>query len=311
MSIIFFGSPAFSVPALEAILSSGETVSAVVTQKDKRRGRGGKLMPSAVKARALELGITNIFEPTSMCDENLIADLSALKPEFLIVVAYGKLLPKELLAIASLAPINLHTSFLPLYRGASPIVWAILNGDKEAGISTMLMSDKLDGGDILLQEGLTINYVDTAGSLSERLSFRGGPLLVKTIKLLREGTLTPMPQQGKSTYAPILKKDDGIIDWSKEPKEIFNFVRAMQPWPGAFCFVGGKRLKILKVRPVMDLPPDNPKAGEVISISNESFFIAASGGMIEVLVVQPEGKKAMPSNAYLQGRAFKVGQVLA
>lgn len=307
MSIVFFGTPLFSVPSLKALVESGEKVEAVVTQKDKRRGRGRVhvLLPPPVKEFAISRGI-GVIQPSSVKDEGFIRELSDLRPEFIVVVAYGKILPGAVLEIPPRGAINLHASLLPKYRGASPIARAIINGDSETGVTTMFMSKGLDEGDILLQEPVKIRNDDTTETLSERLSEAGALLLVKTLKGLRQGTLTPRPQTGNPSYAPPFKKHDGRVDWSKTAEEIYNFVRGMYPWPGAYCYMDGERVKLLRIKPLKGEGP----AGAVIKITDDSFLIGAGKGLVQVIQLQPEGKRLMTTKAFLQGRKIRQGTVI-
>jgi methionyl-tRNA formyltransferase len=302
MSLVFFGTPWFAVPPLDALLRAGEEITAVVTRRDKRRGRSSTLLPSPVKELALSKGL-RVIQPASMKDEGFIRELASLRPEFLVVVAYGRVLPQRVLDVPSIAPVNLHASLLPGYRGASPIAWAILNGEAETGLCTMLMTAGLDEGDILLEEAHPILEEDTAESLGIRLSEAGGPLLAMTLKGMREGTITPRPQTGEATYAPPLNKGDGRVDWSRTAVELFNFVRGMYPWPGAFCFLDGLRIKLVKVSP----ENGEGKQGAVESVSSDSFAVGTGGGFLRVFELQPEGKKTMSARAFLQGRKIKKG----
>jgi methionyl-tRNA formyltransferase len=302
MSIVFFGTPRFSIPSLDALLEAGEYVTAVVTGPDKRRGRGPARLPSPVKEHALKRGL-QVLQPTGMKEEGFIDKLKALKPEFLLVVAFGRILPQELLDLPSLAPVNLHASLLPLYRGAAPMAWAIINGERETGLTTMLMSAGLDEGDILLTAPHRIMDDDTAESLGERLSAAGGPLLVRTLRGLREGTVRPRPQEGEPSYAPPLRKEDGRVDWSGTAIEIYNFTRGVHPWPGAFCNIGGRRTRLLRVRPL----EGQGEAGVIKALSYEFFTVGTGKGLISVLELQPEGRRAMSARAFLQGRGLRAG----
>jgi methionyl-tRNA formyltransferase len=306
MSIVFFGTPRFAVPSLEALLEVGEDVAAVVTRVDRRRGRGGAPKPSPVKETALKRGI-RVLQPVSMKDERFISELRALRPDFIVVVAYGKILSKEVLDVPSIAPVNLHASLLPGYRGSSPIAWAVINGEEETGITTMLITEGLDEGDVLLREKFKIMEDDTAETLSLRLAEAGGPLLVRTLRGIRDGSVRPVPQAGEATYVPMLKKGDGKIDWSRTAREIYNFVRGMYPWPGAFCFIEGRRTKLLRVRPL----EGEGKPGMVLEVANDAFTVGAGGGLIEVFELQSEGKRPMRAGQWLRGRKITEGTFIA
>lgn len=305
MSVVFFGSPLFALPSLKSLLEAGEKIEAVVTQTDKPAGRSLTPAPPPVKEFALERGL-RVIQPASMKDEAFLSELESIKPEVIVVVAYGRILTQRVLDAPSVAPVNLHASLLPKYRGAAPIAWAVINGERETGLTTMMISLGLDEGDMLLQERHEIREDDTAESLALRLSKAGGPLLVKTLNGLRDGSVKPLPQEGEATYAPILKKDDGRMDWSKPAPELYNFVRGMHPWPGAYTYVDGTRVKLLRVRA-------NPGLGEpgvVKSVMRDSFTVGAGDGAIEILELQPEGKRPMYARSFLSGRRLKEGMRL-
>lgn len=305
MSIVFFGTPRFAVPSFNSLIEAGEEVAAVVTRVDRRRGRRGRPEPSPVKETALKQGI-RVLQPASMKDERFISELRSLRPEFIVVVAYGKILSKEVLDIPSIAPINLHASLLPRYRGSSPIAWAVINGEEETGLTTMLVTEGLDEGDVLLREKFKIREDDTAETLGLRLAEAGGPLLLRTLRGMRDGSVRPVPQAGEATYVPMLKKEDGKIDWSRSARGIYNFVRGMHPWPGAFCFVEGRRTKLLRVRPL----EGQGKPGEVVEVTNDAFTVGAGGGLIEVLELQSEGKRPMRAGQWLRGRKITEGTLV-
>lgn len=305
MSVVFFGSPRFAVPSLQSLLGAGEKIEAVVTQTDKPVGRSRMPQAPPVKEFALERGL-KVLQPSSMKDEGFLGELEAIRPEFIVVVAYGRILTPRILDAPSIAPVNLHASLLPRYRGASPIAWAVINGEKETGLTTMMITEGLDEGDILLQERLEIREDDTAESLAARLSEAGGPLLVETLRGLRDGSITPRPQEGEATYAPLLRKDDGRVDWSRPARELYNFVRGMHPWPGAFTFIDGSRVKLLKVRAVEGAG----EPGRVMAVKDGSFEVGAGDGRLEVLELQPEGKRPMTARAFLQGRKLGGGTYL-
>lgn len=305
MSLVFFGTPRFSVPSLVSLVEAGEDVRAVVTRPDRRRGRGGSPEPSAVKQAALERGI-RVLEPAGMKDENFLRILESLGPEFLVVVAFGRILPPEVLGIPSKGTVNLHASLLPKYRGASPIAWAILNGERETGLCTMMMNEGLDEGDVLLVERFGIEEDDTTESLSRRLSLAGGPLILRTLEGLRKGDLRGVPQKGEPSYAPLLKKEDGRIDWSRPAPEIYNFVRGMRPWPGAFSFINGERARLLRVRPI----DGEGRPGVVRDVLRDSFTVGAGEGLVEVLEIQPQGRRPMGAGEYLRGRRLREGAPL-
>ena len=301
MRIVFFGTPLFAVPSLKAILESPEEIVAVVTQPDKRKGRDRVPSPPPVKELALSKGI-RILQPGSMKDREFQGDLSQLKPDLIVVVAYGKILPQGILRLPPRGCINVHASLLPSYRGAAPIQWAIINGEKKTGITTMLMDEGLDTGDILLQEETEISDSDNAGSLGKRLAGIGGALLVRTIERLKEGSITATPQTGAPSYAPPLKKEDGRIDWSDTAVRIFNFVRGMYPWPCAYCYLNGERIKITQVKAL----EGEGVAGRVEK-ADEELLVGTGRGLISMIEIQPEGKRPMAGREFLRGRRLKKG----
>lgn len=302
MSIIFLGTPEFAVPSMRALLNSGEDIRLVVTQTDKRKGRGHILSPPPVKIAALKAGL-EVVQPVTLKD-NLFTDrLTSIRPEFIAVVAYGRILTKTILEIPERGCINVHASLLPRYRGAAPIQWAIINGEKKTGVTTMIVTEKLDTGPILLQKEEDIRDDDTAESLGRRLSELGASLLIKTLKGMRDGSVMPVEQAGITNYVPVIKKRDGLIDWEKSAPEISNLVRGMRPWPGAYCHINDESVRILKARRV-----DGDSApGVIASISNNELIIGTGHGLLSVLELQPSGKKPMPVSAFLQGRKLREG----
>jgi len=305
MRIVFFGTPEFAIPSLKMLLQSGEDVIAVVTQIDKRKGRGRIPSPPPVKEFAMKEGI-KIYQPINIQDLLFFKELSDLKPDIIVVVAYGRILPLQVLNQPSHGCINVHASLLPKYRGAAPIQWAIIKGEKKTGITTMLMDEGLDTGGILLQEETEIIDEDTAETLSKRLSEMGASLLIKTVEGIKKGSLNPIPQRGTPSYAPPLKKEDGRVDWFKTAQEIFNFVRGTYPWPCAYCYLNRERIKITRVKVLegSGMPRRVEKAGE------GQLIIGTGNGLISIIELQPEGKRQMPVTAFLQGRSIREGAFL-
>ncbi|GAB4405979.1 MAG: methionyl-tRNA formyltransferase [Thermodesulfovibrionales bacterium] len=301
MSIVFFGTPEFAVPSLMALIGAGEDIALVVTQTDKLKGRGHKPTQPPVKKAALEAGL-RVIQPATLKDRTLLREIASTEPEFIVVVAYGKILPGSILQIPLYGCINLHASLLPKYRGAAPIAWAIINGERQTGVTTMLMDEGLDTGPILLQRGIEISDDDTAGSLSLKLAELGASLLIETLKGMRDGTVKPILQKGEASYAPPLKKEDGLIDWSKSAIEIFNFVRGMQPWPGAYCYIGDERVKILKTKPIKT----DGKPGMIVK-GRDELIIGTGYGLLSIVELQPSGKNPMPASAFLLGRKLTEG----
>lgn len=302
MRIVFFGTPTFAVPSLKALLQSGEEVVTVVTQADKKRGRDRIPSPPPVKEFALHSGI-KVLQPTNIKDLAFLNELSVMEPEIIVVVAYGKILPLPILKLPHLGCVNVHASLLPKYRGAAPIQWALINGEKKTGVTTMLMDEGLDTGNILLQVEAEITDEDNTETLSKRLSEMGASLLMKTIKGFKDGFLKPIPQGGTPSYAPPLKKEDGRLDWSKSAIEIFNFVRGMYPWPCAYCYFSRERIKITRVKVLegSGLP------GRVGKVSKGELIVGTGKGLLSIIELQPEGKKPMSVTAFLQGRRLLGG----
>jgi methionyl-tRNA formyltransferase len=302
MRIVFFGTPNFAVPSLKALLQSGEEIITVITQADKKRGRDRIPSPPPVKEFAMHHGI-KLLQPANIKGPVFLNELSAMKPEIIVVVAYGKILSLPILKLPPYGGVNVHASLLPKYRGAAPIQWALINGEKKTGVTTMLMDEGLDTGGILLQEVMWIADEDNTETLSERLSDMGASLLLKTIQGLKDGSLQPIPQSGTPGYAPPLKKEDGRIDWSKDAAEIFNFVRGMYPWPCAYCYLRQERIKITRVKIIggSGIP------ARVEKMSKEELIVGTGEGLISIIELQPEGKRPMAAAAFLQGRRIQEG----
>jgi methionyl-tRNA formyltransferase len=302
MRIVFFGTPAFAVPFLRVLLDSGEEIAAVITQGDKKRGRDRIPASPPVKEFAIRYGV-KVLQPTNVKDTPFFGELSTMNPEIIIVVAYGKILPLSILNLPPYGCVNVHASLLPKYRGAAPVQWALLNGEKKTGVTTMFMNEGLDTGPILLQGETEITGEDNTQTLSEKLSDLGVSLLMKTISGLKDGSLKPLTQVGTPSYAPPLKKEDGRIDWSKSSTEIFNFVRGMYPWPCAYCYLGRERIKIIGAKIVQGLGTP----GRVEKISKKELLVGTGEGLISIIELQPEGKRPMPASAFLQGRKLREG----
>ncbi|MBI5492659.1 MAG: methionyl-tRNA formyltransferase [Deltaproteobacteria bacterium] len=305
--VIFMGTPAFAVPSLKALIDAGFEVRAVVTQGDKPRGRGLAPLPSPVKCEALKHGI-EVLEPVKASHPGFIDRLKALSPDFIAVVAYGKILPQAILDIPPKGCVNLHASLLPKYRGAAPINWAIINGDKEAGVTTMLMDKGMDTGAMLLKEKTAIGADDTAEDLFKRLSGIGAPLLVRTLEELWLDRIEPVPQDdNEATYAPMLKKEDGRVDWNKGAQDIKNLARGLYPWPGAYTYWNEKVLKIHagKADPAVI---GAPAPGTVAGVSKEDISVACGKGVFRITELQPENKRRMTAGEFAQGYRIKAGE---
>ena len=307
LNLVFCGTPRFAVPILDKLAEAGFAVRLVVTQPDKPRGRGLELAPSPVKRRALELDLPITQPETIKNNEEFRAQLTALKPDAIIVVGYGRIIPRWMIELPRLGNINLHASLLPKYRGAAPIQWAIANGESVTGVTTMRIDAGLDTGDILLQKEAAITPEDTAENLAPRLAAVGAELMVETLHQLASGTLHPRPQDhAKATLAPILKKEDGRIEWRRSAQEICNRLRGFQPWPGAFTSFRGKNLNIWAVAPVERRIPQGALAIDA------DLLIAGCGGdtALELREVQPEGRKRMSAVDFIHGYHPQVGERL-
>jgi methionyl-tRNA formyltransferase len=303
--IIFFGTPNFAIPTLKYLLQGPDEVIAVVTQPDREKGRGRKVIPSPVKELALQHGLT-LLQPEKVREEAFQEKMKSLQPELFVVVAYGQVLPKSLLKIPKHGAVNVHASLLPKYRGAAPIPWAILKGERLTGVTTMMMDEGMDTGDILLQIEIPIGEEETSETLHDRLALLGAQLLLETVRGMKVGNLHPIPQDhSKATYAPPLKKEDGRIDWSKEAKEIYRQVRAFNPWPGAFTEWSGQLLKIYRgeVRGKNSIG----KAGIVAWVGLDFIEVETSKDFFLIKEVQLEGKRRMGVREFISGHPITVG----
>ena len=302
MKLVFFGTPEFAVLPLQALLGSGHEVLAVVTQPDRQSGRGRHLKACPVKVEARKAGL-KILQPLKVREPEFIEDLKALNPLAVVVVAYGQILPAEIIHLPKLGCVNIHASLLPGYRGAAPINRAIINGEKKTGITTMLMDEGMDTGPILLQKDIEISPQDTAGSLSLRLSKIGADLIIPTLAGLESGKVKPIPQTGEASYAPLLKKDDGLVKWSSSAEELCRFINGMHPWPGAYSILENERIKIIKAVPL----DGNAEAGSIERAGKEELIVGTGKGRLSILEIQPSGRPVMSVKAYLQGRRLKEG----
>lgn len=324
MKIVFMGTPDFAVPALKALAESAKhEVSLVVTQPDRPRGRSGKPAPSDVKLCAEQYGIP-VFQPEKVREEAAVERLRRENADIFVVAAFGQLLPKTILEMPRFGCINIHGSLLPAYRGAAPVQWAVLDGQKEAGDTIMQMNEGLDTGDILMQESIPLSADETAGSLYDKLSSMGGPLLLKALDAIEAGTVTPVPQGDSGThYAKMLRKEMGNIDWTKSAEEIGRLVRGLNPWPSAYTHWNGKMLKIWMAEPVtqeelsalgcdekngMDLKEAQP--GTVMIVTKDTLMVQTGDGLLALTELQMEGKKRMPVQTFLMGCRLQTGEKL-
>lgn len=303
--IVFFGTPAFAIPVLKNLLQGSEEVVAVVTQPDREKGRGRKPVSSPVKEIALQQGLP-LFQPEKVREETFQNNIKGLQPDLFVVVAYGQILPKSLLEIPWHGAINVHASLLPKYRGAAPIPWPILKGESVTGVTTMLMDEGMDTGGMLLQETLSITPDDTAGSLSPRLADVGGRLLVETIARLKAGTLAPRPQDhSQATLAPLLKKEDGLIDWTLPAGSIANRVRGLNPWPGAYTFAGAERWVLCRAAALS--VPTGAQPGRVTAVTRDALHVGTGDGLLAIQELQPANSRRMTVAQYLAGHPIQPG----
>lgn len=302
--IIFMGTPDFSVPALQKLAHQpGFDVCLVVTQPDRPKGRGKKLAFSPVKASALSLGL-DVYQPETLKTDESVEKLESLKPDFLVVTAFGQILSQHVLDIPKLYPVNIHASLLPKYRGASPIQAAIKNMDQETGITTMVMASKMDAGDILLVDKTTILETDTAQTLHDRLGLMGGDLIIQTIDQILSGSLKPQPQDhSKATYVKLLKKADGRIDWSLSGAKIQAHINAMTPWPGAFSVLDGKTIKIFKGRMMPENSDTDP--GTVYRVDKSGIYISCGQDSLAILELMGPSGKRLSAEQYLCGNSIE------
>ncbi len=307
--IVFFGTPSFAIPTLKGLLEGPDKVVGVVTQPDREKGRGRKVVFSPVKELALQHGF-NPLQPEKAKEEAFQNALKALEPDLFVVVAYGQILPKSVLNTPKYGAVNVHASLLPRYRGAAPIAWAILNGEKVTGVTTMVMAEGMDTGDILLQAEFPIGAEDTCQTLHDRLAALGGRLLAETLERMKEGNIRPVPQDhSKATYAPPLKKEDGRIDWKKGAEEIDRQVRAFDPWPGAFTKWDDRLLRIYKG--AVKERALTGKAGAVVWVGSDFIEVETGKGAYVIKEVQLEGRRRMGIREFLSGHPIPVGTVFS
>jgi methionyl-tRNA formyltransferase len=303
MRIIFMGTPEFACPTLRTLIERKEQVVAVVTQPDRPKGRGQQTLPPPVKVLALEHGIP-VLQPVKVRHPDAIEEIRALNPDLIVVVAFGQILPKALLEIPAKGCINVHASLLPGYRGAAPLNWCIINGETETGVTTMMMDVGLDTGDMLLKRATPIDPDEDTQALHDRLSQIGADLLAETLDRVAAGGLVPEKQDDALTcYAPMLKKEDGLIDWSKDAAGIKNLVRGMTPWPGAFSYLDEKLLKVYRVQTASG----SGAPGEILSAGRDGIEVACGEGSIVVHELQLEGKKRLNAAEFLAGCKLEPG----
>ena len=301
LRVIFMGTPDFAVPCLARLVEISDVV-AVVTQPDRPKGRGQKLLPPPVKVFAQEHGIA-VYQPVRVKATDFVDVLRGLAPDLIVVVAFGQILSKEILSLPPLGCINVHASLLPRYRGAAPMQWAIVRGEKETGVTTMFMDEGLDTGDMLMRETLPITQAMTAAELHDAMMKLGADVLERTLFSLSEGTLKRTPQDDAlSTYAPLLDKKVGRIDWKKSAQEIHDLVRGLNSWPGAYTMLEGQKFKIWRTR----LAEGTAEPGEIVSVTKQGLLVGTGEGMLEILELQAPSKKKMAAGDYVRGHGLQL-----
>lgn len=307
MRLVFMGTPEFAVPSLQALINSDHQILGVISQPDRPRGRGQKLMAPPIKAAA---SAANLPVKQPLSNDELLADLRHWQPEIAVVVAFGRILPQNILELPTKGCINLHASLLPRYRGAAPIHRAVMNGETETGVTTMWIAAQMDAGDIILQERIPIPFTANVGQIHDQLAVTGAKLLVDTLDLVAAGKAPRQRQdEARATYAPMLKSEEEKIVWEQPAEVIYNHVRGLNPWPGAYTWRDGMRLKVYAAQIVDKLTTGVP--GQVVSLAEDGFIVQTGKGQLLITTVQPSGKKIMPASAYLRGYPLVVGEVLA
>jgi methionyl-tRNA formyltransferase len=308
MDLIFLGTPSFAVPTLEAVVAAGHRVLAVYTQPDRPKGRGGQLATSPVKETALRLSLP-VYQPERVRRPEIVEQLRAMHAEVMVIVGYGQIIPQSIIDIPPVGIINVHASLLPKYRGAAPIQWAIANGESRTGVTTMRIDAGLDTGDMLLKWETGIGPAENAVELSRRLARAGADLLVETLAGLTAGTIVPQKQDhSQASLAPILKKEDGSIDWKWPARKIFNRTRGFLPWPGAYSFFRGQMFHVWKARVAEN--PATGVPGQLLPQRKRLLVACGEGTALEPLEVQVEGRKRMPVEAFLNGQRLNDNEAL-
>lgn len=307
MKIIFMGTPDFSVGTLEALIKAGHEVTLAVTQPDKPKGRGKSMQFPPVKEAAKAHGI-EVYQPVKVREEACIEHLKSYEADIIVVVAFGQILPKEILAMPKYGCVNVHASLLPKYRGAAPIQWAVINGEQITGVTTMRMDEGLDTGDIIMREEVALTPGETGGSLFERLAQTGAELCVRTLTAIENGTARYTPQDDDlATHTKMIKKQLGQIDWKKAAEELERLIRGLNPWPSAYTHLNGKTLKIWKAS-VQGQPEDvHMEPGTVCEVTKDSLLVQTGQGLLRLLEVQLEGKKRMTVDEFLRGCSVQMG----
>ena len=307
MKIIFMGTPDFAVPSLKGLIKAGHQVVLAVTQPDKPKGRGKAMQFSPVKETALEYGIP-VYQPKRIREPECVEYLKKQNPDVIVVVAFGQILPEEILKMPAFGCINVHGSLLPKYRGAAPVQWAVINGDAETGVTTMYMDKGLDTGDIILEKTVPIEKKETGGSLFDKLKEEGAELLIETLSRIEQGTAPRKKQEGPSCYAKMLDKSIGKIDWQKSAVEIERLIRGLNPWPSAYTKIKDKTLKIWDGDCVEENLSSVP--GQIVQVTKEDFAVQTGHGLLKIKEVQLEGKKRMRADSFLRGFSLEKGDIL-
>lgn len=309
MRVIFMGTPDFATGTLEEIVKAGHEVVGVVTQPDKPKGRGKTMMPTPVKETALKYDLP-VYQPKKVRESEFVELLRSLNPDVMVVAAFGQIITKEILDMPKYGCINVHASLLPAYRGAAPIQWAVINGDKESGVTIMQMDEGIDTGDMIEKAVVPIAEDETGGSLFDKLSHTGAKLCIKVLKDLEEGTAVreKQPEESTTPYAKMIDKKMGEVDWKKSAKEIEQLIRGLNPWPSAYTKVHGKTLKIWKANVLSETSQMNP--GQIARVTKDGFAVQTGQGILEIQELQLEGKKRMDTSSFLRGYPLAEGECL-
>ena len=307
MRVIFMGTPDFATGTLEEIVLAGHEVVGVVTQPDKPKGRGKTLMPTPVKEVAMKYELP-VYQPKKVREPEFVEILRSLKPDVMVVAAFGQIISKEILEMPKYGCINVHASLLPAYRGAAPIQWAVINGEKESGVTIMQMDEGIDTGDMIEKVVVPIAEDETGGSLFEKLNQAGAKLCVKVLKALEEGKAVreKQPEESTTPYAKMIDKKMGAINWENSAKEIEQLIRGLNPWPSAYTKLQGKTLKIWRAAVLFEDSNDEP--GQVVQVTKDSIVVQTGHGLLKILELQLEGKKRMDTASFLRGYTLKEGE---
>ena len=310
MRVVFMGTPDFSVGTLRELAKAGHEIAGVISQPDKPKGRGKNLQPTPVKEAAMELGLP-VYQPQKVRDPEFIQVMKELNPDVIVVVAFGQIIPKEILHMPKYGCINVHASLLPAYRGAAPIQWAVINGDKESGVTIMRMDEGVDTGDMINKVIVPLNEKETGGSLFDRLSESGAKLLVETLPMLEDGSAVfeKQPEESTTPYAAMISKKMGLMDFSKSATELERLVRGMNPWPSAYTFLNGKTLKVWKCS-VESGNCGKEAPGTITGVDKKGIHVACGTDKLVLEEVQLEGKKRMETDAFLRGYQVTAGTML-